>query len=80
MSGTNDNEYSYIWSALSSIVDSNTRYDNDKLSTEEGNVTYIYTENTPSLLHDNIARVFEDNIINYIDNVSNIDVCKIKAL
>ena len=33
-----------------------------------------------SFLHENISEVFESNILNFIDNISDIDTCKIKSL
>lgn len=77
LSGTIDNEYSYIWTALSAIVGNNTKYDRNKLSNDTG---LVYTENSPALLHDDIAKAFESNIINYIDNIADVDVCNVKAL
>lgn len=35
---------------------------------------------TDSFLHDNISEIFEANILNFIDNISDVDVCKIKSL
>ncbi len=60
LSGTNDTEYSYIWTALSNIVENNST--------------------VSTLLHNNISYEFENDILNYIDNISDIDTCKIKAL
>jgi hypothetical protein len=31
-------------------------------------------------MHNDLQYEFEDNIINFIDNVSDVDVCKIKSL
>lgn len=81
LSAENDTEESYIWTALSNIVETITSYDETAYKDNDNETpNHVITENTPAILYQNIAESFEDHILNYIDNVSNIDICKIKSL
>ena len=41
---------------------------------------YAYLWNTLSAISEDYAETIYENVLNYIDNVSNVDLCKVKAL
>ena len=84
----NINDYSFITELINSI--NNYNYSLPAYDILSGNVqtqeSYIWNALSnivgvkTNIMHDDIQRELEDNILNFIDNVSDIDCCKIKSL
>lgn len=84
----NVNDYSFITELINSI--NNYNYSRPAFDILSGNVqtqeSYIWNALSnivgvkTNIMHDDIQHELEDNILNFIDNVSDIDCCKVKSL
>lgn len=50
----------------------------EMLENKDANLAYFWT--TLSAIGNDLSEEITENVTNYIDNVSNIDTCKVKAL
>lgn len=75
----NSNDFNYVDTLASFVVNRNFRRGYDSLkSGNRTNETYVWE--TLSAIGDIVGDTVYQNVLNYIDNVSNIDTCGIKAL
>jgi hypothetical protein len=75
----NSNDFNYVDTLASFVVNRNFRSGYDTLkSGNRTNETYVWE--TLSAIGDIVGDTVYQNVLNYIDNVSNIDTCGIKAL
>lgn len=75
----NSNDFNYVDTLASFVGNRNFRKGYDSLkSGNRTNETYVWE--TLSAIGDIVGDTVYQNVLNYIDNVSNIDTCGIKAL